>query len=383
MKRDALPNAEGAASCDAPDSPRPTILVVDDTPAYLTLLAQFLNKEYRVLLAVNGAKALEIARRASPDLILLDAMMPELDGYEVCRRLKADAATHGIPVLFLTALTRLEDETHAFEAGAADFIQKPFNGATVIARVRTHVALKRAQDALLGRNTALAGELQARCREVERLRDATLFMMVSLAEFRDADTVHHVQRTQEIVGVLARWLAAQPGAPPELTPAAIGDLVKAAPLHDIGKIAIPDAVLLKPGPLDAAEWALMKTHAERGSDLLRHAVDRVSDDTGRLLRFGMQIARHHHERWDGGGYPDGLAGDAIPVAARLMAVADVYDAVISRRPYKMPMSHQEAMDAVRAGSGTKFDPRIVAALEASQREIVAIANHWADPAPAA
>lgn len=226
-----------------------TILVVDDTPANLTLLAQVLKPDYRVQLAVSGAKALEICGRQPPDLIVLDVMMPELDGYEVCRRLKADPATRRVPVIFLTALPRPEDESAGFEAGGADFIHKPFNPATVRARVRTHLQLKQAEDRLLHHNAQLSGELQARRREVERLRDTTLFVMVSLAEFRDADTGNHIQRTQEYVRTLARWIAAQPGGPAELTEDAIDELAKAAPLHDIGKVAIPDGILLKPGRL--------------------------------------------------------------------------------------------------------------------------------------
>ncbi|HEY9107694.1 MAG TPA: two-component system response regulator [Roseateles sp.] len=356
----------------------PTVLVVDDTPANLTLLAQVLKPQYRVQLAVSGVKALEICRRQPPDLIVLDVMMPEMDGYEVCRRLKADPATRRVPVIFLTALTRTDDESAGFEVGGADFIHKPFNPATVLARVRTHLQLKQAQDILLNHNAELSGELAARRREVERLRDTTLFVMVSLAEFRDADTGNHIQRTQEYVRTLAIWLAAQPDGPADLTATAIDELAKAAPLHDIGKVAIPDGILLKPGKLSADEWTIMKTHAEHGADLLQRAIDRLGDDAGLMLTFGKQIARHHHEKWDGSGYPDALAGEAIPLAARLMAVADVYDALISERPYKKPMTHEEALAFIRAGRGSHFDPRIVEALEASLDEVRSIAARWAD-----
>jgi len=357
---------------------RATVLVVDDTPANLTLMAQVLNKHFRVQLAVSGAKALEIVRRSAPDLVVLDVMMPEIDGFEVCRQLKADPRTAHVPVIYLTALTRPEDETAAFEAGGADFVTKPFNPATLLARVRTHLALKAAQDALRDRNAHLSGALVARRREVEALRDTTLFVMVGLAEFRDSDTGNHIQRTQEYVRTLATWLAAQADAPAELTPAAIDQLAKAAPLHDIGKVAIPDAILLKPGKLSADEWVVMKKHTLHGADLLQRAIDRLGDDAGLLLHYGKQIARHHHERWDGSGYPDGLAGEAIPLSARLMAVADVYDALISRRPYKAPMHHAEAMRFIHEGRGSHFDPRIVAAIDACQDELVSIADHWHD-----
>ncbi len=357
---------------------RETVLVVDDTPANLNLLARVLNKQYRVQLAVSGTKALQIVERDPPDLIVLDVMMPELDGYEVCRRLKLDPRFREIPVLFLTALTQPEEETAAFEAGGADFVHKPFNPATVLARVRTQLALKAAHDRLRTHNLRLSGELDARQREVERLRDTTLFVMVGLAEFRDTDTGNHIQRTQEIVRTLATWYAAQLDGSAELTPHAIDELAKAAPLHDIGKVAIPDGILLKPGKLTADEWAVMKTHAVQGAELLQRAIDRLGDDAGLLLHFGRQIALHHHERWDGTGYPDGLAGAAIPLAARLMAVADVYDALISRRPYKGPLTHDEAMGFIREGSGSHFDPRLVDGLQACQAEVIAITTQWRD-----
>lgn len=246
------------------------------------------------------------------------------------------------------------------------------------ARVRTHLQLKLAEDQLLRHNAALSTELDARRREVERLRDTTLFVMVGLAEFRDADTGNHIQRTQEYVRTLARWIAAQPDGPADLTEYAIDELAKAAPLHDIGKVAIPDGILLKPGKLSADEWQVMKTHAEHGADLLQRAVDRLGDDAGLMLTYGRQIARHHHEKWDGSGYPDGLAGEAIPLAARLMAVADVYDALISARPYKKAMTHEEALAFIREGSGSHFDPHVVQALEACLDEVRAIAARWAD-----
>lgn len=362
----------------AESAARPTVLVVDDTPANLTLMAQVLNKHYRVQVAPSGAKALEIVRRRAPDLVVLDVMMPELDGHEVCRRLKADPATQHVPVIFLTALTRVEDETAAFEAGGADFVSKPFNPATLLARVRTQVTLKQAEDRLRDRAAMLAGELAERQHEVEALRDATLFVMVGMAEFRDSDTGNHIVRTQEYVRTLATWLAGRPGAPAWLDAATIEALAKAAPLHDIGKVSTPDAVLLKPGKLTAEEWVVMKQHTTAGAALLQRAIDRLGDAAGRLLHFGQQIAHHHHERWDGTGYPDGLAGDAIPLAARLMAVADVYDALISRRPYKDPMPHAEAVALIRAGAGAHFDPTLVEGLAACEQRFIEIAEQWRD-----
>jgi putative two-component system response regulator len=361
----------------ARDAERATILVVDDTPANLTLLAGLLTPRWRVLLATSGTKALELARRQTPDLIVLDVMMPELDGYAVCHRLKADAATADVPVLFLTALNQPGEQARGFAVGGADFISKPFNPDIVLARVATQLDAKRWRDGLAQRNRWLQGELDRRLAEVDQLRDATLHVMISFAEFRDEDTGQHVRRTQEYVRTLARWLAAR-DAGLELTEDRIDHMAKSAPLHDIGKVAIPDDILLKPGRLTDDEMVVMRTHAMQGYEMLRRAAARMGDGGNLFLRYGMEIARHHHERWDGTGYPDRLAGTAIPLAARLMAVADVYDALISRRPYKAPMSHEAALAYVRQGSGSHFDPAVVQALEAAHDQIRHIAETFAD-----
>ena len=363
---------------DSADRVRPTVLVVDDTAANLALLSQVLGRHYRVQLAVSGAKALALAQRRAPDLIVLDVMMPDLDGYEVCRRLKADPQTRDVPVLFLTSLNGSDDETLGFEAGGADFIAKPFTPATLLARVRTQLELKAWHDALRDRNGWLQRELDARLEEVEQLRDTTLFVMVTLAEFRDADTGQHVKRTQEYVRVLAQWVAANDGGAHGLGEAEIEAMARSAPLHDIGKVAIPDRILLKPGPLTDDEWVVMKTHTLHGADLLQRAADKLGERAGPMLHYGMQIARSHHERWDGSGYPDSLAGEAIPLAARVMAVADVYDALISRRPYKEPMVHRQALAHILEGSGSHFDPTLVRALSEVQPALIAIAEQWHD-----
>jgi len=377
-----------AATWNDSDPPRETILVVDDTPANLSLLAGVLSPRWRVLLATSGVKALELAHRQRPDLILLDVMMPGLDGFETCRRLKADERTHGTPVIFLTALNQPEDETRGFACGAADFIPKPVNPAIVCARVSAQLDAKRWRDTLSGRNAQLSSELERKLEEVERLREATLHVMISFAEFRDENTGHHVKRTQEYVRTLARWMSAHGECPP-LAEAEIDHMARSAPLHDIGKVAIPDHILLKPGKLTADEMAVMKTHSMQGWEMLRRAAERMGDGGHSFLKHGMEIARHHHERWDGAGYPDGLAGEQIPLAARLMAAADVYDALISSRPYKEPMSHEAALAYLYANSGSHFDPATVRAVQANAEELRRIAANWSDdetpvtaPAPA-
>ncbi len=361
-----------------PPADMSTVLVADDTPANLSLLASTLNKTYRVQLANSGAKALEISLKKAPDLIVLDVMMPEMDGYETCRRLKADERTRHVPVLFLTALTQPEDEARGFEVGGADFIHKPFNPATVKARVSTHLQLKSWHDALRDRNAWLQSALESRLQEVDRLRDATFHVMISFAEFRDEDTGNHVRRTQEYVRVLATWLCQQPDSSVNLDDGEIDQLARSAPLHDIGKVAIPDSILLKPGKHTIAEFEVMKTHAMLGWEMLHRAAERMGSESGPTLRYAMEIARYHHEKWDGSGYPDGLAGTDIPISARLMAVADVYDALISRRPYKEPFSHEKALSIVQEGSGRHFDPAVVNALMAQHEKLSRIAVEWRD-----
>jgi len=350
--------------------PRPTILVVDDTPANLSLLASLLQGEYRVLLANTGHKALALAQAESPDLVLLDVMMPGMDGYEVCRRLKADAAMAQAPVLFLTARAALEDEQHGLALGAVDFIHKPINPPIVAARVKAQLAVKSWQDHLrrqVGQGLA----------EIHQLQDATIDVMVSLAEFRDEDTGNHVRRTSEYVRLLAEDLAQRPAHAAQLAPDTIAMMAKSAPLHDIGKIAIPDHILLKPGKFDAQEWAVMQTHAQRGFEILRRAGHKMGV-RGQYLELAMQIAGGHHEKWDGSGYPRGLAGEAIPLAARLMAVADVFDALTTRRPYKEPMPLPQAADLIRAGRGGHFDPAVLDAFERQLPAFEQVAQRLAD-----
>ena len=224
----------------------------------------------------------------------------------------------------------------------------------------------------------MQGELESRLREVDRLRDATFYVMISFAEFRDEDTGNHVKRTQEYVRTLATWLTQQPGATLTWTEDEIDQVARSAPLHDIGKVAIPDGILLKPSKLTAEEFIVMKTHALQGWEMLRRAAERMGNESGPMLRYAMEIARFHHEKWDGSGYPDGLMGEAIPISARLMAVADVYDALISRRPYKEPFPHEKALQMVQEGAGRHFDPAIVAALMATHERHAQIAADWKD-----
>ncbi len=359
--------------------PAATILVVDDTPENLALMSDLLRDSYRVKVANGGEKALRIARAAEPpDLILLDVMMPGMDGYEVCRLLKDDPATAAIPVIFLTARANPEDEQQGLDLGAVDYIAKPISPPLVLARVRNHLALKSHADFLRDKAAWLEAEVQERTRDVTRIKELTIVAMATLAETRDNETGNHIRRTQNYVKTLAQALAPMPEFAGELTPANIDLLYKSAPLHDIGKVGVPDAILLKPGRLTPDEFLVMKSHPTLGADAIREAETMLDDAEPSFLRYAREIAEYHHERWDGAGYPNGLAVDAIPLSGRLMAVADVYDALISKRCYKPAWSHEDAVVAISQGRGTQFDPRIVDVFLTIAEEFRAIAIRFRD-----
>ncbi len=357
---------------------KPTLLAVDDTADNLALLNDLLSKQYKVKLANSGAKALKIAAAAPPpDLILLDIMMPGMDGYEVCRQLKLQAATRDIPVIFLTACADAEAERAGLEAGAVDYVTKPFNPPVLLARVKTHLALKAQADFLRDKSAFLEAEVDKRTREIRAIQDVTIHTLASLAETRDSETGNHIRRTQFYVKALARRLCENPGLAAILTPRYIEMLFKSAPLHDIGKVGIPDSILLKPGRLSPEEFEIMKTHTTLGRQAIEHAEQLLGMQVD-FLSMSKDIAQSHQDKWDGSGYPQQLAGDAIPLSARLMALADVYDALISRRIYKPAMSHAQAAEIIVAGRGQHFDPDVVDAFLAIQDEFQAIARRFSD-----
>lgn len=355
-----------------------TILVVDDTPDNLVLMSNLLKDVYKVKIANSGDKALKTATSDSPpDLILLDIMMPDMDGYEVCQRLKRNPKTMNIPVIFLTAKTEVEDEQKGLELGAVDYITKPISPPIVMARVKNHLALKAMEDFLRNQNEFLELEVAKRTREVMALQDVTILAMASLAETRDSDTGNHIRRTQFYVKALAERLRDHPRFAWFLTDNNINMLFKSAPLHDIGKVGIPDRILLKPGRFELHEFEIMKTHTSLGRDAIEYAEKALGTQV-EFLSFAKVIALSHQEKWDGSGYPQGLAGDDIPIAARLMAVADVYDALISRRVYKEGMPHEKAVLIMMEGRGTHFDADMFDAFVEIQEEFRAIAQRFAD-----
>lgn len=361
---------------------RPTLLVVDDTPENLTHMAGILKDEYKVKVANNGEKAIAIAGSdPKPDLILLDIMMPNLDGYAVCATLKRDPLTRSIPVIFLTALSDADDERHGLELGAVDYITKPISPPILLARVKNHLRLKSATDFLRDQNAFLEMEVERRTHQVRAVQEVTILALASLAETRDDDTGNHLKRTQAYIQCLVRRLTAQPEFSEGLTDAYVSMIVKSAPLHDIGKVGIPDSILLKPAPLEAEEFEIMKLHTVLGRDAIENA-ERSLGFRVEFLRVAKEIAYSHHEKWDGSGYPEGLAGERIPLSARLMAIADVYDALISRRVYKAPIEHDRACQLVMDGKGSQFDPEIIDAFVACLPDFREIAQRYADLAPA-
>ena len=355
-----------------------TVLVVDDTPDNLSLMSSLLKDLYKVKVANSGEKALKIAGGESkPDLILLDIMMPGMNGYEVCEMLKKDPQTRDIPIIFLTAMTGTDDEKKGLELGAADYITKPISPPIVMARVKTQLQMKAAADFLRDQNIYLEQEVNKRTQEVMAIQDVTILAMASLAETRDSDTGNHIRRTQYYIKALAERLKEHPRFSIFLTPYNINMLFKSAPLHDIGKVGIPDRILLKPGRFEPHEFDIMKTHTTLGYEAILHAEKSLGINV-EFLSMAKEIALSHQEKWDGSGYPAGIGGDDIPISARLMAVADVYDALISRRVYKDGMPHEKAVQIIAEGKGSHFDPDIVDAFVDIQEEFRSIALRYAD-----
>ena len=366
-----------------------TVLIVDDNPENLTVLGELLCERYSVRAANSGARALQLASQAPlPDLILLDIMMPGISGYEVLEQLQQIPALQDIPVIFTTAMDAEEDEQRGIVLGAVDYLTKPLKPAIVLARVSTHIELKLARDRLQHVNDSLEAEIARRMRENLTIQEVTIRALARLAETRDNETGNHILRTQHYVHALALRACLHPRFASELDERSISLIAKSAPLHDIGKVGIPDHVLLKAGKLTPDEWAIMKTHAVIGADAIRRAEADTLEPV-QFLDYAKQVARHHHERWDGGGYPDGLAGDAIPLAARLMAVADVFDALISKRVYKQAFSFDQAREIMASQGGKHFDPDLLAAFIGGYEEFCEIARRHPDtldgavPAPVA
>lgn len=323
---------------------RPAVLLVDDEASNLQVLRHTLQNDYRLLFAKDGPTALELARRNRPDLILLDVMMPGMSGLDICAALKRDTDTQSIPVIFVTALTDVENEQLGLGMGAVDYITKPFNPHIVKARVRTHLRLVSVDEVLKTRLEIV------RC-------------LGKAAEYKDNETGAHVIRMSHFSRIVALAMG--------LNEDHADMLLHAAPMHDVGKIGIPDSILCKPGRLTEEEWVIMRQHTVIGAQI-------IGDHHTGLLRLAATIALNHHEKWDGSGYPNGLSGEDIPLEARIVAIADVFDALTSIRPYKRAWSVEEAVDLIRSESGRHFDPQVVEAFMGSLPEILQVRDRWRD-----
>jgi putative two-component system response regulator len=320
------------------------ILVVDDEPNNLQVMNQVLVKKYQLLFAKSGQRAIELARQQKPQLILLDVMMPDMDGFEVCRLLKLDEATCNIPVIFVTAMLDVEDESRGFELGAVDYITKPISPATVRARVATHLSLVSVKELQ-----------QTRMQIIQRLGRA--------AEYKDNETGLHVIRMSHYSMLLAKAFG--------ITEYEQNLILHASPMHDVGKIGVPDKILLKPGKLDADEWAIMQTHAQTGADIIG-----LHDSP--LLSMARIIALSHHEKWDGSGYPNHLAGEDIPLVGRIVAIADVFDALTTIRPYKKAWTTDDALEYMLSCSGSHFDPELISLFAQIMPAILEVKAKWAE-----
>ena len=341
-----------------------TVLVVDDTPENLDVMKGILTPHYRVQIATNGRLALKIALSpAAPDLILLDIMMPEMDGYEACRLLKQDERTRDIPILFVTAKSEIEDEAKGFAMGAADYLVKPVSPPIVLARVRTHLAMHDQRRLLADQVATRTAQLEIRNMELEETRIEVINQLGRAAEYRDNETGMHIKRMSRFT----RLLALKSGlSEPEAV-----QLMHAAPMHDVGKIGIPDQILLKPGKLTGEEFEIIKTHAEMGYRI-------IGRQSAAILALGGIIAWTHHEKWNGSGYPRGLKGEEIPIPGRLCAIGDVFDALTSVRPYKQAWTVDDALELVAREAGTHFDPRLAGLFVGMKAEIVRIMERYRD-----
>jgi len=334
------------------------ILITDDTKTNIDVLIQALKNDYKLGVALNGAKAIEYVRANHPDLILLDILMPGMDGFEVCRRLKDDPDTSDIPIIFITAMDSSGHKTKGFETGAVDYITKPFDITEVKARVKTHLSLRIAQEALKNQNAVLEQKVRERTEELEEAQIEILGRLEMAAEYRDEKTGRHIKRMSRYCGLLGRAAG--------LKPEDYNLLALASTMHDVGKIGISDTILLKPGKLTPEERKIMETHTTIGAKLL-------SGSEHAFLQVAEIIALTHHEKWDGSGYPQGLRGEEIPLFGRITCICDVFDALISERPYKKAWSMEDTLDNIRTESGADFDPdlaKLFVELEPELRKII-------------
>ena len=339
------------------------ILLVDDTKSNVDVLVHALKDIYKLGVTLNGEDAIRFAEKKQPDLILLDIVMPGIDGFEVCHRLKEKSETKDIPIIFITAMDDLSHKTKGFDFGAVDYITKPFDITEVKARVRTHLTLKLAQEALKNQNIILDEMVQARTAELRKAQIEVINRLGKAAEYRDQDTGTHINRMSKYCRLLGKALG--------LSREEYDRLDLASTMHDVGKIGISDNILLKPGKLDVKEWKSMMTHTQIGGKLL-------SGGSSQLLEVAQIIAMTHHEKWDGTGYHQKLKGKDIPLNGRIVCICDVFDALISRRPYKEPWPVELVIEEIRRGSGIFFDPELVEVFLSLEPELLEIIETYTE-----
>ncbi|MDO6476423.1 response regulator [Alteromonas sp. 1_MG-2023] len=326
---------------------KPKLLLVDDEPVNLRVLKQLLGKDYTLYFAKSGDEALKLAEKQRPDLILMDVMMPEMTGFQACTHLKKTPGLKHIPVIFVTALNDATDEAEGFAVGGVDYITKPISPPVVLARVKTHLSLVQSE-------------------ELRRTRMQVIQRLGRAAEYKDNETGMHVLRMSHFSKIIALAYG--------FSEARADMLLHAAPMHDIGKIGIPDSIMLKPGRLTDSEFEVMKTHPKIGAEIL-------GDADSDLMNLARIVALTHHEKWDGTGYPEALAGEDIPIEGRIVAVADVFDALTSRRPYKEAWPVDKALDFMHSQSGIHFDPALIALLDQCLDDILEVKERWKDEDP--
>jgi len=349
---------------------RKKVMVIDDHKININLVVEALKDKYRVSVATNGREALDLVAQNPPELILLDVMMPGMDGYQVCRKLKSDNRFTHIPVIFLTALNDEKDESFGLNLGAVDYITKPFNPRLLEQRVNTHLLLKEHRD-------HLEQKVQEQTRLLNLTQDVTIEIAGNLAEFRDEETGKHIKRTKYFLRLLATRIREKNNYIEfPMDDIYIDLLTKSAPLHDIGKVGIPDRVLLKPGKLTPDEFEEIKKHTIYGRDIIRTSEKSLGEKS--FLSMAKEIAYTHHEKWNGSGYPNGLKGWDIPLTGRMMAIADVYDALISKRHYKPAFSHEKAVGIIMEEKGRHFDPELVDVFLGCEQQFNSIAIRYAD-----
>lgn len=347
------------------------VLVVDDEDRLLRLMeALLIPMGYEVILAHDGEEAIKKVREVSPDVILLDIMMPRMDGFEVARQLKGGEETKTIPIVMVTGLREVEDRVKALEVGADDFLSKPVDKIELEARVRSLLKVKAYNDHMRDYQKELEAEVAKRTEQLrkafEKIKTAsldTIHRLCKAAEYKDEDTGAHILRMSNYSAAVARKMG--------LDETTVESILYAAPMHDIGKIGTPDRILLKPGKLDADEWEIMKQHTVNGGRILEGS-------DAEFINLGEVIALTHHEKWDGAGYPQGLSGEKIPLAGRIVAIADVFDALTSKRPYKEAFSLEKSYKIIREGWGNHFDPDVVDAFFAVEEEILSIKEKYKD-----